>query len=95
MANSIEDLKKKKAQLEARIKQAEAREKDRLRKADTRRKVLLGALLSDWMERDDALRLKVHKALDKYLKRKIDREVFNLPVRRDNSEDTLPGNPRG
>ena len=60
----MEKLERRLEQLDARIKQAEGRERARERKQDTRREVLLGALLPDWMEW--------------FLTRKMDRELFGL-----------------
>lgn len=74
----LEKLKEKEAKLKARIRSIEARDASRLRKQDTRRKILLGALLAEWMENDEALKKKVLANLDSFLKRKIDRELFGL-----------------
>lgn len=78
MSEHLEKLRKQREQLDARIKQAETREKERARKHDTRRKILLGALLVDWVEKDDGLRDKVTAHLDRFLTRKMDRELFGL-----------------
>ena len=76
----LEKLKEKEAKLKARIRSIEAKEATRQRKQDTRRKILLGALLAEWMEKDEALKTKVIANLDSFLKRKIDREMFGLPT---------------
>ena len=89
-AGKLQRLKQRKAQLDARIQREESRQRNRERKADTRRKILLGALLSDWMDKDDALRRKVRRRLDRYLTRKIDREVFDLALRDDDETVTDP-----
>ena len=61
MEDRLENLKKKKEQLSARIQQIEAREKSKQRKQDTRRKILLGSLLQLWMEEDESIRGRVEQ----------------------------------
>ena len=74
----IERLLKQKEQILARIKQIEAREKSRQKKEDTRRKILLGAMVMEWMDKDEPFRKRVRLALDKFLTREMDRNLFGL-----------------
>lgn len=48
------------------------------RKQDTRKKILLGAYLMRLMEKNPDLESQVMNDLDKYLDKKIDRELFAL-----------------
>lgn len=59
---------------------ARARASAARRTADTRRKVLAGALVLDMMERDEQTRAKFLDRLDKYLTRADDRALFDLPA---------------
>lgn len=49
------------------------------RKQDTRKKILLGAYLMSLMRQNPNLSEQVMRDLDKYLDKKIDRELFGLP----------------
>jgi hypothetical protein len=75
----LEKLKLKQEQLKARIKQLEALEKTRQKKQDTRRKILIGAFFLERMEKDETFNSKTLTALDKFLKRDIDRALFEFP----------------
>jgi len=77
----LDGLKKKQAQLTARIQQLEATEKNRERKRQTRRKILVGAYFIDKMTQENRLEeLKNH--LNDYLQRNIDRALFDLPEKK-------------
>lgn len=80
------------AALETKLKQAKAkREQLEQRKVhalikgkradDTRRKILVGALVLDMMERDADTKTKMLGRLDKYLTRADDRELFGLSAK--------------
>ena len=75
-------LKEQLQQIEARQRAIDARERARKSKAertaDTRRKILLGAMLLDAMKADEALRASMLDRLGKYLERDRDRALFNL-----------------
>lgn len=71
----LEQLKAKKIAIESRQK---IRQKQGERKQDTRRKILIGALILEKMEKDEELKQKVTKELDQFLTRKTDRELFAL-----------------
>lgn len=75
----LDRLREKQRQLSERIKQLEACAAQKQRKEETRRKVLLGALLAHWMQNDEALSAKVDAALPGFLVRQVDRDVFGLP----------------
>ncbi len=73
----LDVLKKKKEQLNARIQKLESLQKSRERKRDTRRKILIGAYFMDKATDEGSLDALFQK-MDKYLKRKSDRELFDL-----------------
>lgn len=50
------------------------------RKQDTRRKILLGAYLITKMRQNPNFELQVMRDLNGYLDKKIDRELFGLPI---------------
>jgi large subunit ribosomal protein L7/L12 len=75
----IEKLKRQKQIIEARIQKAEARQKTQERKAETRRKILLGAYFLDKLRKDGALE-SIKSDLDSFLRRNRDRALFGLPA---------------
>ena len=79
----LADLTAKQREIEMRINAVKARSKERARKEETRRKVLVGAVILAEAERSDAARLRLQTLLDKHLVRPVDREVFGLPPRPD------------
>jgi large subunit ribosomal protein L7/L12 len=81
MRNSLEQLLKKREQLNAQIQKVKSKEASIKRKSDTRRKILLGALMMEMMERGELDRNKILKRLDGFLIRDIDRSLFDLPPR--------------
>ena len=76
---------KKLQQLKARKDALEARKLSRVLKGqraeDTRRKILIGALFLDKIERGEWSRDKLIPLLDAYLTREDDRALFDLPPR--------------
>lgn len=84
LSRKIDNLSQKLAQLRAQKQQADALQRARTaaagRKADTRRKILLGAFLIDQLGVDGAKQLKVqHMRLADWLSKPDDRELFGLP----------------
>lgn len=77
--SQIEKLKRQKEIIEARIQKAEARHKQRERKEDTRRKILLGAYYMDKLKNDGALE-SIKQELNNFLTRNSDRKLFDLPL---------------
>lgn len=56
----------------------ENKQKARERRLLTRRKILLGALLEEWMKEDAQLKQRVDEALVTFLKRSVDKEAFAI-----------------
>lgn len=84
----IERLKQKKKQLDEKIKRLESAEKNRERKRETRRKILVGAFYLDQARESGEFDTLVQK-MDIYLSRSSDRELFCLePKASDEKENT-------
>lgn len=79
----LADLTAKQREIEMRINTVKARSKERARKEETRRKVLVGAVILAEAERSEAAKQRLQALLDKHLVRPVDREVFGLPPRPD------------
>lgn len=77
--SQIEKLKRQKEIIEARIQKAEAIHKERERKQDTRRKILLGAYFLDKLKQEGTFE-SIKKELNDFLKRNSDRALFDLPM---------------
>lgn len=77
----IEQLKKRKAQLEARLQMLQGRQRVQERRKDTRRKVLVGAAILSAVETEHFSREELVRILDGFLTRPFDRALFDLPER--------------
>lgn len=71
----LEQLKVKKQKIEA---QKRAAEQKRSRKEDTRRKILLGSMVLEQMEKDEAKKASILADLDAHLVRTDDRALFGF-----------------
>ena len=74
----LQKLLEQRQQIEARIKKAESAHKAIAKKKETRQKILLGALLKEWMSHDAQIDQRVWQALPEFLVRPVDRQVFDL-----------------
>lgn len=74
----LQSLRQKRDQLDAQLKLLEARKKDAERKADTRRKVIAGALALEHFEanRDSEFARTLYRLLEEYVVRPHDRILF-------------------
>lgn len=79
MSDKLQKLEERKAKIAAEIARVKAREATQIRKNDTRRKVLVGALVLAMIERGEWPREKFDSALALFLSRPKDRALFNLP----------------
>ena len=78
-ADRIRSLKEQRARINAEIQRVKGRESQEERKRETRRLILMGAMLRDRMARKD-LPEKLFKAdMDRFLERDQDRALFGLP----------------
>lgn len=74
----IAALRKRRAEIDARLSQLEIREKAKERKRDTRRKVIAGAYALEHCEFDPAFKATLFGLLDQYVEREADRALFGL-----------------
>lgn len=77
----LETLREKRAQLDAEIARVEARRRMDARKADTRRKILIGAVIMQEMEQRAEFEQWVKKTLAKRLDKPRDRALFGFEPR--------------
>ena len=75
----LEKLRQKRAQLDAQIKDAEARARQQSRKDDTRRKIIVGALAIEHMTTHpgSTFALKLAELIDTYVTKPSDRSLLN------------------
>ncbi len=83
MSKKLEKLLEKREQLNAEIQKARARETAQKRKEDTRRKILLGALVIEMMDKGELDDGVIMKRLEGFLTRDIDRKLFDLTLKED------------
>ncbi|MDY6899191.1 MAG: hypothetical protein SWZ49_14095 [Cyanobacteriota bacterium] len=81
MGNSLDELLKKREQLNAQIQKERNKQSQQQRKEDTRRKILLGALMMEMMKKGELDEKKILKRLDGFLTSDIDRKLFDLSVK--------------
>ncbi len=79
MNQKLDELLKRREQLNAQIQKIRTKEANQKRKEDTRRKVLLGALMMEMMEKGEIDSQKIRKKLSSFVTRDIDRKLFDLP----------------
>lgn len=81
----LQSLRQRRDQLDAQLKLLESRQKDAIRKADTRRKVIAGALALEHFEANPGSEFArvMMRLLDEYVIRPYDRVLFTCLVERD------------
>ena len=79
ITHAEERLQQLKARQQKLLAQKRAVESKKHRSEETRRKVLLGALLWDQMSKDESTKSRVLFELANWLSRDDDRELFSLP----------------
>lgn len=77
----LEKLKEQRAKLDKQIRQAQLKERQKQRKADTRRKILAGAVVLAHAEQDAGFKTHLMRLLDEQLEKPVDRELMDLPPR--------------
>lgn len=75
--SKIEILKLKQEAIKATIKKIEQQDKTRNRKQETRKKILVGSFYLEQIEKDGKTE-ELKKAMNKFLRRKNDRQLFGL-----------------
>lgn len=81
MNNSPELKLIKKARAEKILNQIQARESTNKRAIETRKKILLGAMLQEWVRTGEIEQARVEMGLSGYLVRQKDRDLFGLDNR--------------
>lgn len=74
-------LEEQRARINAAIQRVKARERQAVRKRDTRRKILAGAMVLDRVARGDLPEKLFLGDMDRFLERDQDRALFELPPR--------------
>lgn len=74
----VEALRSKRAQIDAQLAQLAARERSESRKVDTRRKILIGAVVLQEMENRPEINAWIRRLLDERLVKDRDRALFGL-----------------
>jgi|GEM_PF-2088704 len=72
------NFQKRKLMAEKIINQIESRQSTNKRAIETRKKILLGAMLQEWARTGEIEQSILDQGLDRYLVRKRDRELFGL-----------------
>lgn len=76
--SKLEQLTRKREQIDAKIQAIKARENQRKRKTDTRRKILIGGVVLKMIKTGEMPQERLNQLLDKHLERKTDREFFKI-----------------
>ena len=76
--NKIDKIQQRIEELKSQLRQEKAKENTRQRKIDTRKKILLGAMLMHWVENGEFKSADLLEGLDKFLTRDSDRVLFGL-----------------
>jgi len=79
MSKKLDDLLKKREQLNSQIQKERNKHSQQKRKEDTRRKILLGALMMELMKKGELDEKKILKRLDGFLTKEMERKLFDLP----------------
>ena len=87
------ELDARKAKLNARTRRVRSRLSARERKTDTRRKILVGAMMLKVADQNPETKDFILKHLDEFLEHTRDRELFDLPPKPDSSQKTAPDGP--
>lgn len=85
MSDRLQKLKEQQDKINAKIKRIEQQEKEKQRKDDTRKKILIGAMVLDKMSKSEQSNSKVIGQLNEYLTADRDRKLFGLsPLKKEN-----------
>ena len=80
MSKKLDDLLKKREQLNSQIQKERNKHSQQKRKEDTRRKILMGALMIDMMKKGELDEKKILKRLSGFLTKEMDRKLFDLTL---------------
>ena len=82
MSKKLDDLLKKREQLNAQIQKEKNKRSQQERKEDTRRKILMGALMMEMMKKGELDEKKIMKRLDGFLTKDIDCKLFDFTLKK-------------
>lgn len=85
IAKQEERLKQLKAQKQAILAREKKKVTEQQRKEDTRRKILLGSFLLKQISNDDSEKQRIMSQLNQYLTENRDRQLFDLPLLKNNT----------
>ena len=90
MKNRLQTLTERRAKLDAQIKDLQARERQKERKEDTRRKIIVGALVLTHMEKNKRSEFakKVNALINEYVVKDKERALFSLAPLPKNDNET-------
>ena len=78
MPNKLEKLLQQQAKIKKQINAEKTKERQKQRKDDTRRKILLGAYVLTKMDEAEAYKMKILQELQSYLTKPQDRALFGF-----------------
>lgn len=84
LETQLKQVKALKQKIEARKKTLASK---KTRAAETKKKILLGALMMEKMEEREVTKMRILGELDKFLTRNSDRALFDLPALPDKPQD--------
>mgnify|MGYP000356661164 FL=1 len=76
--SKLDQLTKKREELNARIQVLKAKENQKKRKEDTKRKILIGSVVMKMLKTGEMPQERLNQLLDKHLEKKADRKLFDL-----------------
>ncbi len=79
MSSKLEKMKAQQAQLQARINAEQQKEKDKQRKLDTRKKIVIGGTLLAMVKSGELSQERLDNMLDKNISSERDRNLLGLP----------------
>ncbi len=95
MKKRLDEITKKRDQLNAQIQQIKARERTEERKRDTRKKILIGGIILKLVKRGDWTQTQLQELLDRELTGDSERILFDLSLSPKGSEDNNGGERSG
>jgi len=87
----LKKLEAQRAELTAKIQRVKAQTRERERKVETRKKILVGAAILEHMARGAWPEERLMDLLDGYLERNQDRALFGLPPLAESRDDEASG----
>ena len=77
----LRKLEKSAARIRAELQRVKGRAAQEARKRDTHRKILVGAMVLDQVQRGECSEKRLKDGMDRFLEKDRDRAVFELPPR--------------